>query len=154
MKKVVRVVSMIHQGSMAKRKIKALEVMIKQAYANHFNLDVKLVFIWMTIPNGQAYLGGKPSTASTLQVPVEDKLPNELRHPFMHEICVNWMEITGCNKNEIILNSPDFSEADIQLERFNSKFNPLAKGLVITKMFGSLLIGKARKGYLTTSVNN
>ena len=154
MKKVVRVLSMIHEGSIGEKKIKALEEMISTTYAAHFKTDVKLLFLWMTIPNGQAYLAGKPSSASTLQIPVEDNLPNELRHPFMHEICLKWMDITGCNKNEIILNSPDFSEADAQLQRFNTKFKPTAKTLTIAKMFGSMLVGKAKKGYLTTSVNN
>lgn len=154
MKKVVRILSMIHEGSIGKNKIKELESMIKGTYAEHFSLDAKLVFLWMTIPNGQAYLAGKPSTASTLQIPVEDGLSNDQRHPFMHDICLKWMDITGCNKNEIILNSPDFSEADAQLERFNSKFKPSSKKLTIAKMFGSLVVGKVQKGYLTTSVNN
>ncbi|BFM17829.1 hypothetical protein R50073_40120 [Maricurvus nonylphenolicus] len=153
MKKTVRVPCLIHEGSLGRKTIKQLESMIKGIYQTHFGVDYKLVFMWMTLPKGQAYLAGKISTASTVMVAVEDGLPANKRHPFMLEICDKWQYITGCNKNEIILNSPDFSVADESLNITQSKFDESKKTWAQAKIMSRLLLGRISKGYFTTDIN-
>ncbi len=153
MKKTVRIPCMIQEGSLGKKAIKQLESMIKSTYQTHFGVDYKLIFLWMTIPKGQAYLAGKVSTASTVQLPVEDGMPTNKRHPFMFEVCTKWQSITGCSKNEIILNSPDFTPADEHFQSLQARFDDSKKKWTQAKLMGRLLLGYARKGYLTTDVN-
>lgn len=154
MKKLVRVLAMIHEGSIGQKNIIILEREIKRTYYEHFGRQVNLVVIWMTIPYGQAFTAGKLSTTSTLQIPVADHLPSSERYRFMYAISRIWMDITGCNKNEFVLNAPDYSEADAQLTLFKHKFKKSAETRTLIKMFTSLLVGKVRHGYLTTTINN
>lgn len=153
MKKTIRVLGMIHEGSLGKKAIKQLESVIRSTYHAHFGVDYKLLFVWMSLPKGQAYLAGKPSTASTIQIPVDDGMPSEKRHPFMSEICSKWQYITGCNKNEIILNSSDASQAQAHFEATTERLNESSKKWTQVKLLGRLTSGYLTKGYLNTHIN-
>ncbi|MFC3150071.1 hypothetical protein ACFOEK_03445 [Litoribrevibacter euphylliae] len=151
--KVVRVMCSIQEGSLGQKKIKQLESVMKSTYQAHFGAQYRLVFIWLNIPYEQSYLAGELSTASTVQMPVEDGLPPEQRHPFMSEICAKWQHITGCNKNEIILASSDMTHVNAFYDAMDARFNPALRRKTKRKMLMSLLKGYLRKGYLNTSVN-
>ena len=150
---VTRIVAMTQAGALRKQQILLLEEKIRNTFENHFGSSQTLVFVWLTIPAGQAYLAGKPSNASTLQIPVADGLSDEKRHHFMHKISEEWMQITQCDKHEIILNAPDASEAKRQFIIFNEKFRESRRASAQIKMLSKLLVGRVFKGYLTTSIN-
>ncbi len=153
MKNIVRVLAMIPEGSLEKKRIIALETMMRKTYQTHFGNRYVLVFVWMSIPTGQAFQAGKPSTAFTVQIPVDDGLPDAPRHAFMREVCSRWMHITGCDKTAIILNSPDRSDAKKQFDTFNDKFNASQRTATQLTLATRLLYGRLRKGYFTTSIN-
>ena len=153
MTKRVRVMCAIHEGSIGTNKIKQLESVIASTYQAHFGANHKLTFVWMTIPDGQAYLAAQPSNASTLQAPVKDGLPAKERHAFMSEICAKWMHIVGCSKDEIILVAADFIEFEAFSNVMVNRIDKKSRKKTLAKMFFNMLKGKLSKGYLTTSIN-
>lgn len=149
----IRVSCMIHEGSIGTTKIKQLESVLASTYQAHFGTDKKLVFLWLTIPHGQAYIAGKLSTASTVSIPVADGLPADKRHPFMSEVCAKWQHITNCSKNEIILVSSDMAESTKFQEKLMSRVAESARVKTQAKMLLSMGKGYFSKGYLNTSIN-
>ena len=151
--KIVRVTLNIQEGSIGYNKIKQLESVIASTYQAHFGSDYKLTFFWLNIPFEQAYLAGKISTASTVQIPVEDGTPDDKRHPFMSEICAKWQHITACSKDEIILVSPDMTESKAFLESMMGRINKDVRTKTKLKMLAGFVGGRLKKGYLNSSIN-
>lgn len=151
--KVIKVTCNIQEGSIGYSKIKQLESVISSTYQAHFGAHYRLVFFWLNIPYEQSYLAGKLSTASTVQVPVEDGTPDEKRHPFMSEICAKWMRITGCNKDEIILVSSDLSHAQAFMDSMANRFKKSERSKTQLKILARLISGRIKKGYFNTSIN-
>jgi len=151
--KTVRVICNIQEDSIGYNKIKQLESIITSSYQTHFGDDYKLRFFWLSIPYGQSYLAGKVSTASTVQIPVEDGMPDDKRHPFMSEVCAKWMQITHCSKDEIILASSDMTQAKAFLDSMNSRFKKSKSMKTQVKIILSMIGGRVMKGYFNTSVN-
>ncbi|REL30819.1 hypothetical protein [Thalassotalea euphylliae] len=151
--KTVRVICSIQEGSLGYNNIKQLEAVISSTYKAHFGADYRLVFAWLDLPYRQSYIAGKLSCASTVQLPVEDGMPADKRHPFMSEICAKWQHITGCSKNEIILVSPDMSEYERMHEAFDARVDEKVRKKTKLRMMLRLIVGYFKKGYLTTSTD-
>ena len=150
--KKIRAMCSIQDGSIGYKKIKQLESVLQSTYQSHFGMDNKIVFFWIKIPFEQAYLAGELSTASTVQIPVEDGTSNEKRHPFMSEVCVKWQHITGCNKDEIILVCPDNS-AFTDFQNAMSVRHAEVATKVKLKMLFKFILGRLKSGYFNTTVN-
>lgn len=151
--KTVRVASFIQEGSLGYNKIKQLESVITSTYHAHFGTDHRLVFVWVDLPYEHAYLAGKLSTTSTVTMTVEDGTTTDKRHPFMSEVCAKWQHITGCHKNELILNVTDESKSkEFMKVIFNERFNKSARTKTKLKLLATLLTGRVTKGYLNASV--
>lgn len=150
--KKIRVMCSIQRGSLGFEKIKQLESVLESTYQAHFGADYKITCFWIKVPYEQAYLAGRLSTASTVQVPVENGTRNEVRHPFMAEICAKWQHITGCSKDEIILVCPDQNSFQAFQDAMSHRFKGSGK-LPKIKMICKFLLGRFRDGYLNTSVN-
>lgn len=153
MKKIVRVMCMVHQDSITPKNIKKLQVMMRDRYQEHFGNGSRLIFVWLTLPEGQAYIAGELSTASTVQMPVEDHLIDERRHRFMGEVCSRWQSITDCNKNEIILTCPDSTDAKSHFTAVTQRINSSKRGITQLKVLMKMLLNYFKKGYLNTSIN-
>lgn len=150
--KKIRAMCSIQQGSLGYEKIKQLESVMESTYQSHFGSQHKLTFFWIKVPFEQAYLAGELSTASTVQIPVEDGLSNDKRHTFMSEICAKWQHISGCSKDEIILVCPDHLAFEAFQNAMSVRFKGSGKSAKL-KMLFKLLLGRIRDGYLNTSVN-
>lgn len=150
--KRIRAMCSIQEGSLGYEKIKQLESVMESTYQSHFGSEHKLTFFWIKVPFEQAYLAGELSTASSVQIPVEDGLNNDKRHQFMSEICAKWQHISGCNNNEIILVCPDHAAFDAFQDAMSARFKGSGK-LAKLKILLKLLLGRFRDGYLNTSVN-
>lgn len=150
---IIQVTCTIQEGSIGDNKIKQLESVIMSTYQAHFGSHHKLVFFWLTIPYEQSFLAGKRSTASTVQIPVEDGMPDEKRHPFMSEVCAKWQHVTACNKNEIILAASDLSHSKAFKASMSSRFKKSVRSKTLMKMLLSLIGGRFKKGYFNSSVN-
>lgn len=151
--KIIQVTCNIQEGSIGYDKIKQLEAIISSTYKTHFGAEYRLVFFWLNLPYQQSYIAGKLSTASSVQIPVQDGLANSKRHPFMSEICAKWMHITGCSKDEIILVSSDKTQAKAFMDSMSSRFKPSVRKRTQFKILFRLCLGRLKKGYFTTSVN-
>ncbi|GAA3555489.1 MULTISPECIES: hypothetical protein [Marinobacter] len=150
---IIPVTCSIQDGSIGHNKIKQLESVITSTYQTHFGSGNKLVFFWLKIPYEQSYLAGKLSTASTVQIPVKNGMPNEMRHPFMAEVCAKWQHVTGCSKNEIILAVSDMSQSKAFTKSMATRFEKSARTKTQIKILTGLIAGKIKKGYLNSSVN-
>lgn len=153
MKKRVRMMSLMQENSLSKSQILLLQDKSKALYAKYFGEQFKIMPVWMIIPSGQAYIAGKPSTATTVTIPVADNTEDSVRHAYMSEFCDMWMEVTGCNINEIIFNSPDQSVSDYFMQVQLNRIHPKKRKLQLIKMLFNMLKSKFSKGYFSASMN-
>lgn len=151
--KTVNVMCSVHEMGVWQGKTKRLQRGIEDAYRTHANPNAKLRFIWAQVPPGQGWLAGYPSTASTLVVPVPDDIAQETRVEMMSAICADWMEVTGCSVNEIIVNAMAESEVARYFEVAQTRFDPARSTALKLKLAWRLISSKLTKGYLTTSIN-
>ncbi len=153
MAKIIRMMCTIHDNSLTNNELRRIEKQTQQLYTQHFGRHFTIMPIWVRIPPGQAYLAGKPSSASAVVIPVADDLDNTSRHKFMKAFCDNWIAITGCNKNDIIFNAADSRYVNKLNRQMLSRIRPSIRPLVAGKLAFTLLMSKVSKGYLSTSIN-
>lgn len=144
---------MIQQDAIESHKIKKLQSMITRLYKQYFGDNSQPICIWLTIPDGQAYIAGKPSTASTVQIPVADNLPNDKRHEFMRAVCLQWQDISSCNKNEIILTCPGQEDAKAHFSVASERIDKPKRKITNIKLLVKMTFSYFIKGYLSTSIN-
>ena len=150
----VMVILNVHENGVWKDGVDKLQKGIESAYHAHSDSSAKLRFVWFQIPPGQGWLAGAPSSASTLLVPSPDDITQERREKLMGQICDDWMQVTGCSVDEIIVNAISQSEGKRYLDVSQTRFDPKRAKRMKLKMLLSLFTNKIRKGYMTTSVNN
>lgn len=149
----VNIIGFVHKNGIWVEHRERLQNGVFQAYKEIVNPNAKLKMIWMQMPEGQAYLAGKPSTASTLATPMPDGFDQQTRVRFMDRVCADWMEATGCSIDEIIVNAMDQSASQGMQKLMASRFNPKqAKGLGLKLLFTALK-SKFSKGYLSIETN-
>jgi len=151
--KVIRMLSAIHQDGLTKSEMKALEKASKKLYRQHFGVDYRLLPVWAIIPKGQAYLAGKPSTASAVTIAVADGTDNQARHRYMTDFCNMWMEITGCSQNEIIFNVPDKQVSDGLTQKQIDRISKKKKTAKLLVMALHMLRSKLIRGYFSVNIN-
>lgn len=150
--KKLQVIASVHEGAVWQMKHKQLEAAIADAYSLILPAP-KLTIVWQRLPAGQAYLAGEPSTTSTVVVPVPNDISPAQREQFMNAVCQEWMRITDCSVDEIIVNA--MSEDYLSRYTALSK-SRLSKKRVKARYFGMLLAALVKKpfrGYLSFNIN-
>lgn len=131
----------------------SIEESINAHYRKNFGHDKKVSIFFVYLPAGQAYVGGRPSTASSVMLPVPDDISLENRHRFMREFCDIWAGIVDCRRDEIILNAPNYHDAAHYLNSMSSRFRPSMRLLVQLKMLLRFKLNRMRTGHHMASVN-
>lgn len=149
----IRTLCIAPDGHLRKAEINQLQLSISALYRQHFGEEYKLAYIWLLVPEDQLFLAAQVSTTCTIQIPVMDNLPNDLRHAFMRDCCKAWMEITVCNKNEIICAAQDMSYTQNYSAQLTGRLRPSMRLLTAAKMSLRLLSSKITKGYLSINAN-
>ncbi len=153
MKKRVLMLSTIQEGQIQEDSIKRIESEVNALYKRHFGEDRKVTTFWVIVPRGQAFLAALPSRASAVMIPVINGLATHRRHAFMKEFCSLWMDITGCDKSQIILNAPDGDYARDYLRVVANRFRPLMRGITRLRLLARMLGSRFTRGYFAASVN-
>ena len=149
----LRILALFQQGAFAKNKFAVLEKNTCELYKAHFGNHYKLTFVWLEIPQGQAYIAGKPSTATTITMPVKNETINNERHAFMSAMCEMWIRETGCSENEIILSVMDKALSEQYTKASLARLNPQRLSSQLLRLLVKLLISKLTKGRFQLSVN-
>lgn len=153
MSKRILALALFHQSSFSREQFKKLEQNAVSAYQAHFGDDYRITFIWLEIPSGQAYIAGKPSTATTITMPVTDGTSDQQRHAFMSSFCQMWMQETSCSENEIILSVMDKRLSSHYTKASLARFNPDQRKSQLLKLVGKILFNKLTKGRFQLSIN-
>lgn len=149
----LRILALFQQGAFSNSKFARLEKNTIELYKRHLGAHYKFAFVWLEIPQGQAYIAGKPSTATTITMPVENNTSNNKRHAFMSAMCEMWMQETGCSENEIILSVMDKALSEQYTKASFARFNPQGRKSQLLKLIVKLLISKLIKGRFQLSIN-
>lgn len=153
MAKRIRMMCLMQENSLSKAQILQLQQKSKELYAKYFGNEFRIMPVWMVIPRGQAYIAGKPSTATTVTIPVADNTEDSIRHAYMSEFCEMWMGITHCHINEIIFNAPDKTISDSFMEVQLERIHPNKRKRTMLKLLLSLVKSRFTKGYFSSSLN-
>ena len=57
---------------------------------------------WVTVPAGNGFTAGEPSTSSIVSMTAPEPLDQTIRASLLGELCDLWMAETGCSINEIV----------------------------------------------------
>ncbi len=153
MKRIIPLLCMIQEGSLSPAQIRQIESVSAVLYKQHFDSNYRLLPLWLSIPCGQAFVAAQPSRASSVMFPVPDQLPEMARHHFMREFSTAWMQITQCDKNQLIVVAPDQTEA-LNLIRANSqRFRPGIRLLAQVSLALRLFSSRLWQGHAQASIN-
>ncbi|MBB6520638.1 hypothetical protein [Pseudoteredinibacter isoporae] len=147
-----RVIASVHEGGVWEQRFKALEQAIKNAYGI-VDPNASVSVVWQRIPAGQAYLAGEPSTTSTVVPPVPVDIKQEIREQFMHAVCQEWMEITGCSVNEIIVNAMNEDMVAKYMQISQGRLSKSKAKSRFALMFITALLKKWLRGYTSFNIN-
>lgn len=153
MAKRIRMMCLMQENSLSKSQILQLQQKSKALYGKYFGNKYRIMPVWMVIPCGQAYIAGKPSTATTVTIPVDDNTEDNIRHAYMSEFCEMWMSVTQCHINEIIFNAPDKTVSDHFMEVQLERIHPDKRKRTMLKMLFNLVKSRFTKGYFSSSMN-
>lgn len=149
----VRMLAIVQEQALDRHEIRALQDGALQVYRKHFGERFRILPLWISVPAGQAYIAGRPSTASTVSLPVPDGTPDSGRHAYMSDFCAMWMNVTGCGENEIILTAMDQRVADDYARTMLSRIAPERRRSQLLKMAWRLVRSRFSMGHLTLSIN-
>ncbi len=147
-----RVIASVHEGAIWEQRFKELEQAIERAYSI-VDANASVNVVWQRIPPGQAYLAGEPSTTSTVVPPVPVNIKQETREQFMHAICQQWMMITGCSVNEVIVNAMNEDVVGQYMQMSQARLSQSKAKSRFTLMFIGALLKKWFRGYTSFNVN-
>ncbi len=147
------VVCSAHAQGESIRLAKVLEAELQRIYRENFGPDTAITVIWNVIPDGQAFIAGAPSTATTVMAPVPDTIDQERRETFMRDICTSWQDRTGCSINEIIVTAMNLTDAKRYAQMSRRRFDPHKAKPLMVKIGARALHSRATKGYLSTKLN-
>jgi len=147
-----RVIANVHEGGVWLANVKQLEAIIRRAY-NTVDPAASVSIVWMRLPRGSMFLAGEPSTTSTVVTPMPDYISQESREQFMHSVCQDWMNITGCDINEIIVNAMNQSGVSAYIALNQARFNPKRFKKRMLKSLAGALWKKRKCGYLSFTLN-
>ncbi|QUR66094.1 hypothetical protein [Mycobacterium spongiae] len=147
------VVCSAHARGESLKNTKILEGDLQRIYRQHFGSDTSITLIWNVIPEGQAFIAGAPSTATTVLTPVPDHAGQDLRERFMRDICTSWQGRTGCSINEIIVTAMNVTEAKRYAQMSRRRFDPRKGKSLAVKVGVGMLHSRATKGYLSNTLN-
>lgn len=153
MAKRIRMMCMMQENGLSRQDILQLEANSKALYKKYFGDQYRLMPFWVVIPRGQAYLAAKPSTTTTVTIPVADHTENKIRHEYMSEFCEMWMGVTQCHINEIIFNAPDQTVSDGFMKAQLERIHPRKRKFQMLKMVLKMVKSKLTKGYFSTNLN-
>ena len=147
----MRVVCLHQENALTKQQKLNLEFMIKDQYAKYFGGNTKFAIVWTEIGKGQAFTAGRPSKTTTVMVDVPDGTDDEKRHAFMASACQHWVDITGCDRSEIILSVPDQALSNIYTEKSLNRINQKTRRFYLLKMLLKLCLSKVFRGHMSMS---
>ncbi len=124
MKNPVRANCMIQQGQLTDVQVRHLESQLVMTYRHHFGSEWQVRVVWLSLPPGQAFVEGRPSRSSTIQIAVPDGTDDDKRHAFMRDVSRFWLGYTGCTRDELVLSVPDESYALRFLQANMDRFDP------------------------------
>ncbi|MCG8671863.1 MAG: hypothetical protein MI867_20835 [Pseudomonadales bacterium] len=153
MKNKMRMLCLMQENGHSDQEIKQLERAANKLYKKHFGEKYSLLPVWVVVPRGQAFLAAQPSTTTTVTMPVENHIENDVRHPFMYEFCQMWMDITQCHQNEIILNVTDRKVAEEFAKKTVGRINPTTRFYHVGKQLTKLVKSKVLNGYYSMNFN-
>jgi len=131
----------------------SLEEGMKSCYTKHFNLTSGIKIIWIDIPHGQAYQGGKLSSTATILASVENQLPSTQRVSFIEDICQLWHQQTGKPKDQLVVSAADRERVEFMLGLSRERVAKLWRIPVMAKMMTRLLFSKVKRGYFSMDIN-
>ena len=102
MKNPVRASCMIQQGQLTDAQVRYLEAQLVSTYRAHFDSEWQVRVVWLSLPPGQAFVEGRLSSSSTVQIAVPDGTADDKRHAFMRDVSRFWLDYTGCTKDELV----------------------------------------------------
>ena len=133
--------------------LKAVQGAVSAAYRRHFGTARSLRFVWLSVPPGQAYIAGRQSRTSSLQIPVPDGTDDAVRHRFMGEVCTLWMEATGCAEDEIVVSVPDQSYAQRFAAQNMGRLAGQGRARTRLQLLSLAVLSKLRRGIAMMSIN-
>ena len=80
------------------------------AYSEEF-LDDSLSVNWLTVPKGNGFTAGKPSTASVVSLTAKEPLTQDRREVLLRELVTMWTKETGCFVDEVVAVIADPAQA-------------------------------------------
>ncbi|MEM7136055.1 MAG: hypothetical protein AAF500_05715 [Myxococcota bacterium] len=147
------VLASVHEAGEALNQARALERDIKRVYERHFGKRTSVTCIWMEIPQGQAFIAGYPSTASTVLAPVPDDIEQHGREAFMSDMCDLFRVRTDCDVNEIIVTAMNVSDAKRYAKKARRRFDPKRAKQTMFQIVARMILKRPATGYLKTSLN-
>ena len=153
MKNPVRASCMIQEGQLTDAQVRHLEAQLVATYRAHFGAQWQVRVVWLSLPPGQAFVEGRPSRSSTIQIAVPDGTDDDKRHAFMRDASRFWLDYTGCTKDELVLSVPDESYALEFLKANMGRFDPARLRGLRLRMLWHGLRSRLTRGYTTLSFN-
>lgn len=149
----VQVICNMVRGAIPAQEQTLLEAKLKDVYQSLVDASAKISFVWVLIPEGQAYQARRPSATSTLLVPVPDGFEQSKRVAMMEAVRDLWMETTRCTANQVVISIVDrvWYQAYVKLSR--NRIAPAKKLPVSLKMMWRMFVSKLRTGRLSMSTN-
>ncbi len=97
---------LIQEGKFSPEEMRSLERGIEDIVEKHLASGVDLS--WVTIAEGNHWLGGEPSDCSLVQLTTPD-IEQSARVHLLAAIRDLWVQTTGCTAHDIMINAPPLS---------------------------------------------
>lgn len=96
-------VCMVQEGQAAAGLRERLGDGLMRLATETFGDDAGVDIGWVVVPEGFGFTAGKPSTSSLIARSVPTGYPDDARVVFMRKVSDLWLEVTGCDPDEVVV---------------------------------------------------
>ncbi|GAA3915062.1 hypothetical protein [Litoribacillus peritrichatus] len=147
------VVCSVMEAKLSNQQKDQLENEFLKNYQDVFGTSTRIKILWMSFPEGQAYVAGKPSSNPTMLAPVPDNTDQAKRSVFLYSLLESWVTLSGYKKDQVVISAADQSLADQFMKTNQQRVSSLKRPLMMAKIITRLIRSKIQVGRLESSIN-
>lgn len=138
---------------LSSKQMSQIEDAFTRLYQKHIRSNAKVKVIWLTFEAGQAFVEYRESAVPTVMAPVNEHLSEDIRAPFLYDLLDTWCDLSGCERDKVVLTAPDQSLADAFLTMNQERISKSVRWWEMMKFYSRLVTAKIKHGHLKTSSN-
>jgi|SRR6187402_2502905 len=141
----------VQSGQFSKEKLRELQSVLQQSYAQQFGKSPTLSCVWRLVPRSQGYTKGEVDHVSWLMIEAPAGITMEQRHRALSALSMAWAECAGVSTSDLALTVSDSDYVKAYRDLDARRVRPTRRLPFLASRLWRMYRSKYRDGYFSMS---